>query len=73
MSKLRVFDSANYLKTEEDVKVFLEDALETKDSKYISSAMEVVRNISGENGEPKFVILPFFEYQALLAKTVDDK
>ncbi len=69
MPKLNIFNIATYLKTESDVKLFIESAFETKKPEYISSAIESVKNILGHDGKPKFMILPFDEYQSLLEKS----
>jgi len=47
MTELREFDAANYLQTQEDIEIFLEDAFETGDYKHISSAIGAVIRAKG--------------------------
>jgi probable addiction module antidote protein len=47
MTDLREFDAANYLEIPEDIEIFLEDAFETGNYKYISSAIGAVIRARG--------------------------
>lgn len=47
MAELTPFDSSTYLETEEDILVFLDDALETRDPSEVADALAVIAKAKG--------------------------
>lgn len=41
VKKMKIFDAAEYLDSDEGIRIFLNDAFETKDPKYIAQAIGV--------------------------------
>lgn len=46
-NSLKIFDVAEYLDTDESIQIFLNDAFETKDPKYIAKAIGTVARAKG--------------------------